>query len=500
MASKRRYRSYQWRLFIPAAVAIWVLLISLLVFQVKRERSIRAEILGTQIELINDRIMAAYDTDTDLQPFLHFIAMYFGDEFYDGIRLSVYNVANGNLIYSVGVPLPMVDLTNAADHGLINDKARLEDASTEGKTDEMFFYSVKNSDDGAIQAVTAMPYNVTIIDALATDIDILLAFFAIAIAGTLMAYFSTRYLGRTIRQLRTFAQHAASNQEFTTWHRFPNDELGEIATLLVNIYNKRILTQNRLECEHRVALKATKEKAELKRSLTNNINHELKTPVGIVKGYIDTIIENPDLPAEQRVNFLKKAQNNIDRLCSMLNSLSTITRLEEAGDTIPTEPIDLQEYMLTLAEEIEESGAAGTMKFTYDLPMECVVMANASLLNGIMLNLVKNAAAYSQGTLMTLKVVNETDRFYTFSFADNGVGVEDRHLPYLFDRFFRVDTGRSRKVGGAGLGLPIVKNSVNTLGGTISANNRRGGGLEFMFTLPKAPDTADLSDGFIEKN
>lgn len=484
MGLKRRL-SYQWRLFIPLAALLWTLVISLFYFQVRREKAIRADILRTQLELINARVIKAYSTDMDPTPFMGFVRDYFGSDFYDDIRLSVYDGDTGRLLYNIGVPLPNIEVTHGNNQGIsrnIHSDNNLNSVSSE----DLFFYSAQMSDDGSVKVLTALPYNVTIVDALKTDSDMLLIFFGIAMAMTFIAYFSTRYLGYSIRQLRDLAKHAASNTEFTPWKRFPNDELGEIATHLVNIFNKSIHDQNKLECEHRLALKATKDKAELKRVLTNNINHELKTPIGIIKGYLDSVIENPDMPEEQRIHFLTKAQANVDRLCSMMNDLSTITRLEEAHESIPVEDIDFHEFIFTLADEIKESGAAGKMRFVYDIPADCEIRGNASLLSGALLNLTKNAAAYSQGTEVGIKLIKESDRFYTFSFYDNGIGVEDRHLPHLFDRFFRVDTGRSRKAGGTGLGLPIVKNTIITLGGSISVDNRKGGGLEFMFTLPKA--------------
>lgn len=490
MALRKRF-SYQWRLFIPLVTLLWILVLSLLFFQVRRERAIRADILHSQLRLINERVITAYENDYDVVPFMHFVAQYFGSEFYDDIRMSVYDTHDGSLIYSIGIPLPNVDMSERGNQGISRNIASDPNLiQTSPQKDDMFFYSVRNSKDGNIKVLTAMPYNVTVADALKTDADMILIFIGIAVAMTFIAYVSTRYLGYTIRQLRDLAEHAATNREFTTWRRFPNDELGEIASHLVNIFNKSIHAQNKLEAEHRLALKATKDKAELKKVLTNNINHELKTPIGIIKGYIDTIVETPDMPDEQRIHFLKKAQTNVDRLCSMMNDLSTITRLEEAKDNIPVEEINFHELVFTVADEIKESGAAGNMKFVYDVPIDCEIMGNASLLTGALLNLSKNAAAYSQGTEMGVKLVKESNKFYTFAFYDNGTGVEEKHIPHLFDRFFRVDTGRSRKAGGTGLGLPIVKNTIVTLGGSITVANRKGGGLEFMFTLPKAKNSS----------
>jgi signal transduction histidine kinase len=126
------------------------------------------------------------------------------------------------------------------------------------------------------------------------------------------------------------------------------------------------------------------------------------------------------------------------------------------------------------------------MAFTFDIPLKCIVNGNASLLGSAILNLIKNSVAYSKGTMMRLEKIGENDKLYTFIFYDNGTGVDEEHLPYLFDRFYRIDAGRSRKVGGTGLGLPIVKNTIRTFGGKISVSNRHQGGLEFRFTLPKA--------------
>ena len=118
----------------------------------------------------------------------------------------------------------------------------------------------------------------------------------------------------------------------------------------------------------------------------------------------------------------------------------------------------------------------------------CSVMCIRDRLNSVLSNLVKNSVAYSQGTQMGIELLGRSQSYYTFAFYDNGVGVGEEHLSRLFDRFYRVDAGRSRKAGGTGLGLPIVKSAINTMGGSISVRNRRGGGLEFIFTLPRAKD------------
>ena len=110
-------------------------------------------------------------------------------------------------------------------------------------------------------------------------------------------------------------------------------------------------------------------------------------------------------------------------------------------------------------------------------------MGNRGLLSAMLMNLIKNAVFYSRGTEIVIKCISTGEHSYTFIFYDDGVGVPAESLPHLFERFYRVDTGRSRRNGGTGLGLPIVKSTINALGGSITVANRETGGLQFTFTL-----------------
>lgn len=196
------------------------------------------------------------------------------------------------------------------------------------------------------------------------------------------------------------------------------------------------------------------------------------------------LINQPDMPEKDRCHFLEKAQMNVERLVSMLNDLSTMTRLDESGNNIPIKEIDFHSTIFTLSDEVVKSGIIHGMDFRFNIPMDCTILGNEGLLNSVLQNLIKNSAAYSQGTEMGIELLGRNDRYMTFSFYDNGTGVAEEHLSHLFDRFYRVDSGRSRKAGGTGLGLPIVKSSIISMGGSITVRNRKGGGLEFIFTLP----------------
>ncbi len=142
--------------------------------------------------------------------------------------------------------------------------------------------------------------------------------------------------------------------------------------------------------------------------------------------------------------------------------------------------------------DLAESDILGDMEFVYDIPTDCIIRGNASLLSAMIMNLAKNAAAYSKGTECGVRLDGEDKNFYRFVFFDNGNGVGEEHLPHLFERFYRVDSGRSRKTGGTGLGLPIVQNTIHAHGGSIEVRNNPEGGLEFIYTLPKIKNSQQI--------
>ena len=231
---------------------------------------------------------------------------------------------------------------------------------------------------------------------------------------------------------------------------------------------------------------AIEERRRVQHQLTNNINHELKTPVGVIRGYLETVLSSDDMDQETQRYFLTRALSNVERLCSLLNDVSTMTRLEEGSRKIIISELNFHDLVYAIKDDLQQSGTLKNMTFEFNIPLKCSVFANPNLLTSALTNLARNAAIHSHGTEMGINLIAESDRFYTFSFWDNGNGVPEEHVPHLFERFYRVEAGRSRKSGGTGLGLPIVKSTVESLGGTISVSNRSAGGLEFRFTLKKA--------------
>lgn len=229
------------------------------------------------------------------------------------------------------------------------------------------------------------------------------------------------------------------------------------------------------------------DKTRLKRQLTQNVAHELKTPVSSIQGYLETIVSNPDIDKETKDQFIQRCYAQSRRLSSLLADISTLNKLDDAPQEYEFQPVNIPDLLQSIQRDVSMQMEAKHVTFRALVDPEVAVDGNPSLLYSIFRNLTDNSIAYGgEEVTITVQVLSESTDFYTFSFSDNGPGVAPEHIPHLFERFYRIDKGRSRKMGGTGLGLAIVKNSVLLHRGTISVRLGIAGGLEFIFTLPKA--------------
>lgn len=231
----------------------------------------------------------------------------------------------------------------------------------------------------------------------------------------------------------------------------------------------------------------SEEESRIKRQLTQNIAHELKTPVSSIQGYMETIITNPDLPSDKMQKFIERSYVQSRRLSELLSDISTLNRMDDAPKLLEKEDVIVSKLLEQISGEVEAEMENKGMRLIINIDDDIIVNGNRSLLYSVFRNLIDNSLAYA-GENIEMGVScyrKDTDRYY-FNYYDTGVGVSEEHLNRIFERFYRVDKGRTRKSGGTGLGLAIVKNAVQLHGGTISAKNRSEGGLEFIFSLLKS--------------
>lgn len=336
-----------------------------------------------------------------------------------------------------------------------------------------YFYVASYFPKAQLIVRTALPYNDDLTKSLQADQHYIWFAIVAIILLTVVLYRFTYRLGKNVSKLTIFAYKADHNEslEVEDLANFPDDELGEIAERIIKMY-KRVQTTR-------------KEQDILKRQLTQNIAHELKTPVASIQGYLETILDNPHINEQTKEQFLQRCYAQSERLTSLLHDISTLNRLDDGSDMIDFEAVDITQLVADITKETALVRQERKMTFDNQLPERIVVKGNRSLLYSVFRNLTDNAIAYAgEGRTITLEAKEQGNKWH-FIFRDNGQGVLPEHLARLFERFYRVDKGRSRKMGGTGLGLAIVKNAVLLHGGTIRVSNLPEGGLKFEFTIKK---------------
>ncbi|MCM1309839.1 MAG: HAMP domain-containing histidine kinase [Bacteroides sp.] len=489
MASKRSYKINLFqRLFLPQVALLWTIIGMLVWYAISNEQEVRRSIYQNQLRNVNATILDAYEHGIDLQQTLSFIQDYNSNTLLNDVRVTIYNV-NDEPLAHVGDLILLEDSNHneIPEFGLEEKDGEVNNVRPNliSQTESMF--SLMTSNDGEIRTIAAVPYSPSVIRALGYNTIIWVFVLVLGVVATMVIWLFCARVSRSVNTLHELARRAAEGKEINPHQvRLSHDEIGDVTREVIRLYVDKDHATKRLEHEHQVALRANEEKARVKRQTANNLNHEIKTPVGVIKGYIDTILSDPDMPEQLRMDFLRKAQEHTDRLTQLLKDVSSITRLEEGASQVEVTDFDFHDLIYAIASDLEVSDIAGNLAFDWDIPFDTNVRGNYTLLNNAIINLVRNAAKYSKGTRITLDVIAQDSKFYTFRFADDGTGVGEQHIPHLFERFYRVDEGRARKSGGTGLGLPIVKSTFEALGGKIRVRNASPHGLEFIFTLPKS--------------
>lgn len=458
------------RMYLSILTLFVVFAVFFIVFQQYREKEYKIETLNQRLQGFNAKMEEGLDKGENA------IDSFVKRHGVEHLRVTVVDTT-GKVLYDN----LRKDYANIANH---KGRKEIREAIATGQGYDInrvsntiqgdFFYSATYFPKRNIVIRSALPYNNELSQSLRADQHFIWFALAVMIVLSMVLYRFIWRLNSNISKLRLFAQRADRGESLDTEDlaEFPDDELGEISESIIKIY---------------IRLQKTKEEQNiLKRQLTQNIAHELKTPVASIQGYLETIIDNPSIKEDTKAQFLDRCYIQSKRLGSLLNDISMLNRMDDGSQMMEFEEVNVSATIKQIIKETALQLKEKSMKFIDKTPDNIIIHGTPSVVYSIFRNLTDNAIAYAgEATTITLEAHKTSEDRWSFTFSDNGVGVDNKHLPRLFERFYRVDKGRSRKMGGTGLGLAIVKNGVLLHGGTIKAENAPDGGLKFEFSLAK---------------
>lgn len=421
--------SYHKRLFVQIIAFSWAMVLCFIGFQYIREKEYKSEFLNTQLQQYNQHLITSVEAGDSFEDY---IATH--DKPFDELRISIITLSGAVVYDNIILPDSLDNHRNRPEVANALERGSGYNISRQSTSDgREYFYSATRGERVVVR--TAIPYSSTLQDLLEADWSFLVVMISITLVMSIVAFFTTRKLGKDIERV------------------------------------------NRYEAEQ--------ERNRLKRQLTNNINHELKTPVASIQVCLETLLSGIDLSEEKRQELIERCYANTERLRRLLRDVSLITRMEDGSQHIGRERVTINNIIAEVADELEIMPEEERFTLHTDFNEQVVIEGNLSLIGSIFRNLTENAIAYSGGKNIYISLLENSDKMCKIRFEDDGCGIEEKQLPRLFERFYRIDKGRSRRMGGTGLGLAIVKHAVQFHGGVINVANRPEGGLRFEFTLRK---------------
>lgn len=331
-------------------------------------------------------------------------------------------------------------------------------------------YSVHAMDgaNGPIGALLFVSRIQSLMDSLnSVQLQLISVFVLIAIAALVLALIISQVVTKPITDLsRTMRKMGKGDLSV----RVPVRGSGELRELAEN-YNTMAAQLERLD--------------KTRSQFVSNASHELKTPLATMKIMLETVMYQPDMPAELRSEFMQDMNHEIDRLTGIITDLLTLTRMDSEKGSMKTEPVDMsgltEEVVHLLTPAAEKRGQQLESRIEPDLQMN----GGRDRLYQILYNLTDNALKYSpDGGRISVSLRRENGNL-VWRVRDNGVGIPPQDQEHIFERFYRVDKARSRETGGTGLGLSIVKQLVSMHGGTITVQSEPSRGSEFIVVFPQ---------------
>jgi len=297
------------------------------------------------------------------------------------------------------------------------------------------------------------------------DLGSLLSVILLLTVSVILIIYFNKKANKPIKDLKDLLNLVQKGHGYYENLNFSKNELGEIEEKIIQTF------------------KQLEETKIYKQQLTHNIAHELKTPVTSIRGYLETLMQQ-EMDKDQRKFFVERAYAQTLRLSSLITDISTLNNIEEASWKYETEKINIKRCIKEIESDLSFSLSENNIKIFTDVDENIEIEGVYILIYSLFKNLIDNSIEHAgRGVEIYIQTTSIEPEMIWFRYYDTGKGVSEEHLERLFERFYRVEAGRSRKSGGSGLGLSIVKNSVLLHNGSITVCNKKEGGLQFDFSL-----------------
>lgn len=223
----------------------------------------------------------------------------------------------------------------------------------------------------------------------------------------------------------------------------------------------------------------------IRRDFVANVSHELKTPITAIRGLVETLIGESDMESGTRVEFLKKIAAQNHRMADLVSDLMRLSKLESETESFQMSMIDCRSVVASSVQGMRDLARhRGIVLVTFISREPVSILADPESLRQLLDNLIQNAIQFSPNDGKIVIRLDRRENRAVLSVKDDGPGIEKKHLPRIFERFYRVDAGRSREIGGTGLGLAIVKHVAMMHQGTVAVDSTVGRGSVFTVNLP----------------
>jgi two-component system phosphate regulon sensor histidine kinase PhoR len=242
----------------------------------------------------------------------------------------------------------------------------------------------------------------------------------------------------------------------------------------------------RLSNERQKELEQLQKLENYRKEFLGNVSHELKTPIFNIQGYVATLIDGGIHDPKINIEYLKRADKSVDRMINIIDDLETISQLETGSLSLDIESFNVVEMINDICKQLEIQARKKNITLHVIVQKQNIkIKADRFRIRQVFSNLLTNSIKYGKENGETSITINSDKEKVSVLISDNGIGIEEKHLPRIFERFYRVDKGRSREQGGTGLGLSIVKHIIEAHHQTISVSSKENEGTSFAFTLPR---------------